>query len=355
MKLTCRGDLDSAKVPAASGSKHLAYWNADFTPQSLDFHPTNDDTCGTSTRYLVLGVETKLPFIPQALHAALGFKPNGNLVTVLDNVSNVDSRFEVPAQLSLQGPGSTLFTLSTANEGYFNNWETPGAASLPNGFYNLSGKLRVPFFTDIKVHLQVTPTGPNASQVNIMGGWPAADSTAADLGWSVNNSNYFNMVKFDPNADGWPWALVSLTDYQRAGPQYRPRAQRDWIQVATFDYPLKWDNVFHSFAGFQDAKVELPVIDVNSRLKELAPGKVHRLRKLRVVHAAMASSVAPRTWARRRAVSTTKAGSLRFPRCGTGARYGQSVSTRTRSSGVILAAWRRDSALGKVRTPPKLK
>ena len=274
MKLTCRGDLESAKVPTGSGSKHLAYWNADFTPQSLDFHPTNDDTCGTSTRYLVLGVETKLPFIPQALHAALGFKPNGNLVTVLDNVSNVDSRFEVPAQLSLQGPGSTLFTLSTANEGYFNNWETPGAASLPNGFYNLSGKLRVPFFTDIKVHLQVTPTGPNASQINIMGGWPAPDSTAADLGWSVNNSNYFNMVKFDPNADGWPWAQVSLTDYQRAGPQYRPRAQRDWIQVATFDYPLKWDNVFHSFAGFQDAKVELPVIDVNSRLKELAPGKV---------------------------------------------------------------------------------
>ena len=274
MKLTCRGDLESAKVPTGSGSKHLAYWNADFTPQSLDFHPTNDDICGTSTRYLVLGVETKLPFIPHALHAALGFKPNGNLVTVSDNVSNVDSRFEVPAQLSLQGPGSTVFTLSTANEGYFNNWETPGASSLPNGFYNLSGKLRVPFFTDIKVHLQVTPTGPNASQISIMGGWPDADSTAADLGWSVNNSNYFNTVKFDPHADGWPWALVSLTDYQRSGPQYRPRAQRDWIQVATFDYPLKWDNVLHSFAGFQEATVKLPIIDVNSRLKELAPGKV---------------------------------------------------------------------------------
>ncbi len=104
MKLTCRGDLSSANIPSGGGAKHLAYWDVDFTPQSLDFHGTNDDTCGTSPRFLVLGVETKLPFIPQALHAALGFKPNGNLVCPQDNVSNVDSRFDVPAQLSLQGP-----------------------------------------------------------------------------------------------------------------------------------------------------------------------------------------------------------------------------------------------------------
>lgn len=274
MKLTCRGDLSSANLPAATGAKHLAYWNVDFTPQSIDFHPTNDDNCGTSPRFLVLGVETKLPFIPQALHAALGFKANGNLVCPQDNVSNVDSRFDVPAQLSLQGPGTTLFTLSAANEGYFNNWETPGAPALGTGFYNLEGKISVPFFTDIKVHLHVTPANATTSQIDIMGGWPAAGSTAADLGWTENGSNYFNEVKFDPHSDGWPPGIAINEYIHSTTPQFRPRAERDWIEVATFDYPLEYNNVLHSFDGFQDAKVVLPVIDVNSRLKELAPGKV---------------------------------------------------------------------------------
>ena len=274
MKLTCRGDLSSANIPSGGGTKHLAYWNVDFTPQSIDFHPTNDDTCGTSPRFLVLGVQTKLPFIPQAFHAALGFKTNGNLVCPRDNVANVDSRFQVPAQLSLQGPGTTMFTLSTANEGYFNNWETPGAPALGTGFYNLAGKISVPFFTDIKVHLHVTPVNATTSQIDIMGGWPAADSTAADLGWTESGSNYFNEVKFDPHSDGWPPGLAIADYINSKSTQFRPRAQRDWIEVATFDYPLEYNNVLHNFEGFQDAKVILPVIDVNSRLKELAPGKV---------------------------------------------------------------------------------
>ncbi len=87
MKFTCRGALDSAEVPPNSGSKHLNYWTADFTPQSIEFHPQISDTCGTGTRFLVLGVETHLPFIPQAFHATLGFKPNGNLVTPADTVA----------------------------------------------------------------------------------------------------------------------------------------------------------------------------------------------------------------------------------------------------------------------------
>jgi TatD DNase family protein len=45
------------------------------------------------------------------------------------------------------------------------------------------------------------------------------------------------------------------------------------------------------------------------------------------------------------------AGSFRLPRKGTGARYGLSVSTSSRSAGAAAAACRRDSALGKVITP----
>lgn len=274
MKFTCRGGLDKAEVPPNSGAKHLNYWNVDFKPQSIEFHPKASDVCGAGPRSLVLGVETKLPFLPQALHAALGFQPNGNLVTSADAVAGVDSRFAVPAQLNFRGPGDSFFPLAAASEGYFNNWETPGRPT--TGFYNLAGKLRVPFFTDVKVHLHITPTGPNTAHIDLMGGWPGADAPGPDRGWSVGPGNYFTQAKFDPHDDGWPVAQVANPAAYRNSStiQYRARAQRDWIEVAIFDYSLQWNPALREFAGFQDAPVLLPVINVNSRLKELSPGKV---------------------------------------------------------------------------------
>jgi hypothetical protein len=274
MIFSCRGALESADLPSSAGVEHLSYWNVNFTPQSIQFNPSTNDTCGTGQRWLVLGVETALPFIPQKLHAALGFWPDGNLVTPADGVAGADSRFQVPAQLSLQGPGGDIYPLSTASEGYFNNWATSGAP--PDGFYNIAGKLRVPFFEDVKVHLHILPTGSNTAQISIMGGWPAADTQVADLGWSVNTSNYFNTAQFDQTDDGFPEKQgVSIDTYEGSPTtQYHARAQRNWIQVAVFDYPLQWNAALREFAGFQDAVVDLPIIDVNSRLKEISPGKV---------------------------------------------------------------------------------
>lgn len=272
MTFLCRGALDSAQVPASSGVKHLNYWTVNFLPQSIQFQPADSAPCSLANRFLVLGVETKLPFIPQAFHAALGFKANGNLLTAANPAGQVDSRFAVPGQLSLQGPGDSFFPLATASDGYFNNWETPGRPDA--GFFNLVGRIRVPFFEDVKVQLHVTPTGSNSAQIAIVGGWRAADGSGEDRGWNDGMKNYYNTAKFDKPHDGWPLG-VSLANY-RASPtvDFRPRAQRDWIEVAKFDYPLEWNTSLHKFAGFQDAKVILPVIDVNSRLKELSPGKI---------------------------------------------------------------------------------
>jgi hypothetical protein len=274
MKFVCRGGLDSAQVPPSSGLKHLVYWNTGITPQTIEFRPTASDACGTGQRFLVEGVETSLPFIPQAFHATLGFKPNGNLVTPFDNVAGgADSRFPVPAQLSLQGSGGSTFQLSTVAEGYFNNWETSGRPD--SGFYNLVVKIRTPFFEDVKAQLHITPTGTNTSQMAMMGGWPAADGLGQNRGWNIGGKDYFNTSKFDSHSDGWPAGSVSIGDYRHSPTEdFHPRAQRDWIEVAKFDYPLQWNAVLRSFAGFADAKVELPVIDVNSRLKSVTPGKV---------------------------------------------------------------------------------
>ncbi len=74
---------------------------------------------------------------------------------------------------------------------------------------------------------------------------------------------------------------------------------------------------------------------------------------LALVAAAKASGSTPLTSASARAVWATKAGSLRLPRCGTGARKGASVSTSMRSSGTARATSRSASEFLKVATPEK--
>ena len=272
MKFLCRGNLDSAQLPANISAKHLAYWNADLKPLTLQFKPTTGDPCSLTTRYLVLGIETKLPFIPQAFQAALAFKNNGNLGTDVTAVEGVDSRFAVPANLSLQGSGTSFYPLTTAAEGYFNNWETAGRPAA--GFYNLVGRVRVPFFRDVKVQLHITPTTPDTAHIDILGGWPAEEGSGVNRGWNNGAQNYFNTFKFDPNHDGWP-AGMTIGNYLNPGDdQFHPRAQQNWIDVAFFDYPLAWNSVLREFAGYAPAPVVLPVIDVDSRLKQLTPGKV---------------------------------------------------------------------------------
>ncbi len=271
MKLLCRGGLGSARIPDTSGEKYLNYWNTYFTPLSMEFRATNGDSCNLGNRFLVLGVETKLPFIPQRLHAALGFYPNGNLVTVQTGVQGVDSRFPVPAQLSLQGPTGGKYRFSAGSEGYFNNWETPGRP--PVGFYNLAGKLDLPFFEDSKVHLHVTPISRETADVHVMGGWRSADKFGEDRGWTDGGKHFFNLTKFDPSHRGFPGADAnSYRDSQTV--DYHPRAQREWLEIVRFDYPLAWNKTTHRFASFEDSTVVLPVLDVSSRLKDLTPGKI---------------------------------------------------------------------------------
>jgi hypothetical protein len=272
MKFLCRGGLDSADIPSDLPPKHLNYWNTDFTPLTLQFRSEASSTaCNDLARKLVLGVETKLPFIPQALHAALGFQPNGNLLTVADHIPGCDSRFPVPPELSLQGPGGSHYRISTASDGYFNNWAAPDRPAA--GFYNIAGKMDVFFFEDLKVHLHVTPTSKTSSDIAVIGGWRALDKEGKDLGWTIGSDNFFTKAKFDETHRGFPPG-VSIADYRNSPTEvYHPRAQKDWIEVAKFDYPLVWNKGLRQFSSFEDSKVVLPVIDVSSRLKQLTPGK----------------------------------------------------------------------------------
>src|SRR5439155_26441485 len=62
------------------------------------------------------------------------------------------------------------------------------------------------------------------------------------------------------------------------------------------------------------------------------------------VISAISSGATPRARASASPTSTTRAGSFGRPRCGSGVRNGESVSTSTRSSGVMRAASRRAPA-----------
>ncbi len=279
MKFLCRGALADAQLPANTPGKHLNYWNADFLPLSMEFRESTNNPCSVSDRFLVLGVETKLPFIPEKLHAALGFKPNGNLVVARDGVRDASSRFPLPGQLSLQGSGQSHFVINTSGDGYFNNWETPGRPM--EGFYNIAGRIDLPFFEDSKIHLHVTPITTNTATLNIMGGWRAADQGGPQFGWRIGTEDFFTKAVFDDTHRGFPERsvdgsrAVSIAEYRNSPVlDFHPRAQRNWIEVAIFDYPLVWNPTLRQFASFEDSTVILPIINVDSRLKELTPGKV---------------------------------------------------------------------------------
>ena len=86
----------------------------------------------------------------------------------------------------------------------------------------------------------------------------------------------------------------------------------------------------------------------------LCQGSANKLLALAVLASATSITVCPLSSATRSATDTTKAGSFLLPRRGTGARNGQSVSTRNRSCGTSLAQICVSTAFGNVTVPLKL-
>src|SRR4249919_3357486 len=78
---------------------------------------------------------------------------------------------------------------------------------------------------------------------------------------------------------------------------------------------------------------------------------LNSLKKLAVVASPSSSSGSSRRSDRNAAVSATNAGSQGWPRCGTGARKGESVSTSSRSCGMVLAVSCKSLAFLKVTIP----
>jgi hypothetical protein len=260
---TCLGALDKAEVPSdeAGVVKILQYWQAEFTTLAIDF--MSDAACDPGVGYLTLGVGAWASHVDSQLYGKLGFRSNGNLITQDDGlVAGVTSRLKMPNAFKLKGPNSQKYHFTPVGEAYYNNHEHAAGESV--GWINIAGKMDVPFFEDLKVHMHTSAQQSNTTAIiHLMGGWPSQ-------GFEIAGQNYFTVSLFDGDNRGFP-SGGSVTAYRNGNDSglYHVRAQRNWLEVVDFDYPLAWSSSLRSFKSLKPEINELLVLEVEHQVKYL--------------------------------------------------------------------------------------
>lgn len=270
LRLWANGALDKGEVDPTQGGKTLAYWRTDITPLTLSFvQPSPCDGPGGET-FLALGVQAVLPSVAgtDPLNGILGFRGNGTLVAKGDQteqqfaITKLDSRFRVPGDVKVKGPGASAYSVAPVCGAYLNRW--PGAGQAPaTGFVNVAGAVDVPFFENLTVHLHATADS-NASvnaAVHVM-------QPDGDLG-------PFSLAEFDPENLGVPSIndVPVAVDTYRSGADYRVHAVKRWLGLVDFDFPLTWNSSLRRFemSDAQAVTQNLLVADVKSRVRSLTP------------------------------------------------------------------------------------
>jgi hypothetical protein len=272
----CRGELKQATVPASEGNlkKVLVYWQADFYTRAILFERSAAAACDPGRGSLVLGVDGFASGVDATLYAKLGFHPSGNLITLADcQVADppldppFDSRFKLPNNFKLTGPQSERYSFSPVNDGYLSNWDFRGENPTGVGFMNIAGKIDVPFFEDLRVHMHggAKQNDPDPN-VSLMGGWP-------DMGFRTAGQDFFTQNPFDTDNRGFP-AGVTVAQYRDGfdppDARYRVRAIRNWLEVVTFDVPLKWSSSTRAFTAFKPITTDLFVLSAEYQAKYLS-------------------------------------------------------------------------------------
>jgi len=276
MQFSCVGALLGAKVaPASQGFKKLAWWNADFEPLAIQFKSNPGQECEPGKGLLVVGVRAYASHIDEPLTGFLGFQTNGNLIPKSFGLVGVDSRLKLPSRFKLTGPTNTAYAVTPVADAYYSSYSNTVPGNLPpTGFINIVGKMKVPFFEELKVHIHtsgrtngVTPAPP----IWLAGGWPRAGSGNPNYGWQVGGKDFFTADYFDEDNFGFPPG-VKLAHY-RNNPtqQYHPRAQKLWLDVVDFDYPLVWTDSTRTFKSFTSVTNDLLVLKVQHEITYMDP------------------------------------------------------------------------------------
>ncbi len=274
----CNGALDQAKVPAdeADLMKLFQYWNGDFVTQGIHFAHNPNLDCDPSKGFLVLGVKAFLSNVGEPLFGELGVQTNGNFLSLFDALQagvDVRSRLLPANNVSFNG-----YNLVPVTDAYYNNFDFHPSGSTALGFLNLAGSLDVPFFENLRIHAQAQgKAGVVDSLTYVMGGW-----TKADTGWKSAGHHFFNYPNFDTAHIGFDPAAGGLSQYRKqdddGSETYLARAEKKWLGVVDFDFPLHWDPLLHVFrSGDLPVTDELLVLETSSQVDGLDP-KVAYLR-----------------------------------------------------------------------------
>jgi hypothetical protein len=275
MTFTCTGAPLSADLPPNEGFKTMAYWVADFKTLSMMFQTTNG--CSPGAGYLAFAIEAFASHVPQPLYGTVGFFTNGDQIPPSFGLPGLTSRLKLPNVITMDGPNQSTYSFTPVQDAYYNTYTNspPGPTA---GWLNLFGKMPVPFFEELQLHLQTSchTNGVAASNapIYLSGGWPRPFTGNNNYGWldpSPPNPNPFGTNLFDANNLGWPGGGggLTITNYRdnQTGQFYHPRAQQRWLNLITFDYPLSWNTTLRSFKSYQEVTNDLFVLKVQHQIK----------------------------------------------------------------------------------------
>jgi hypothetical protein len=277
------GELTTAdlKDTEKDTTKTLDYWQVPFKPVEMRFlQPISEACASPGTGFLSVGVNAQLPLLDdEPVFGVLGFKGSGDLITKADTAlaegTGVDSTFQLPANIPIKGSGGN-YTLQAVTPAALNRWEYADADDRPpTGFMSFAGRLEVPFFEALKVHVHANNDSNPNKRLYLMGGWNASDA-GPGVGWAAGPSadkTFFNDVEFDADHTGYPGSNAAALNAYRTRPTlsdatYRPRAMKNWYGVVQFDYPLVWENgVMRSSQIVENAPVVL--FNINHKVKTM--------------------------------------------------------------------------------------
>ncbi len=269
LRLNCLGGIESAPMAHPATNLPLAYWNGRFDALALQFRRDPAEICNVTNAYLTLGARTQIAHVQETLFGTLGFLPNGNLLPRAVGPADVDSRLKLPNVIRVAGPRDEFYTLNPVADVYFNGHDQIPANAGTNapavGWVNIAASMDLPFFEDLRVHLQTSAaTGNSNAPIHLLGGWPTH-------GWeSPAGMNFFTAAYFDDLNRGYAQGRTP-NEYRDSGTDaYHPRARRTWLKIIDFDYPLTWSSITRDFRSRAPIVRDLMVLSTENELKYLS-------------------------------------------------------------------------------------
>jgi hypothetical protein len=258
LKFGCLGQPEEFSVPNGSVEENLRYWDAGITISAGRFTPKDGGECNPSDGDLAIGVQAWASNLDDPLHGTLLLSSLGEIVQ--NGAEN--SRLGMPPAVVFDGPADEKYRFTAVGKAYFNNHELADETSDGAGFLNFSGKVDVPFFEDLRIHVHSSSVGENTGSELVFVG-----------GWDEGAENFFESAEFDAVHRGRPQG-VDVGDY-RTMEDYMTMARQDLMGVIDLDYPLAWDEPTRSFASPQPVeKQTLFVIRAQHQVRYLSPENV---------------------------------------------------------------------------------